>query len=392
MNQRRLSFLFVCIFIFNMSTLATVASLRNPVTPVRPQLATDFSLPLRPTLKMDHASTPVSHFCELVQFATLAASSHNTQCWRFKIDTKSITIVPDLDRACPIVDGDNHHLFVSLGCALENLLVAANFYGYNTKVDASHPAENGIRVQLTKAGVHGSDDVIDTSTTEELFKAISKRQVSRCEYNGEPLSSCELDQLRAAGTGKGVKVLLITDPQEMKTILYDHILPANTEQMTDTAFMKELGTWVRFNQGHAVLHGDGLYGQCTGNPSIPKILGSYIFPFVARPGPENNKIIKQVHSSAGFAIFVSEDGDDDPTSRWVEVGRCYERFALRATRLEVQNAFLNQPVEVESRRPALVKLLGLNSNEHPDLIVRFGKGPEMPMSPRRPVVDVIDLV
>ena len=62
---------------------------------------------------------------ELVRYATLAPSSHNTQCWKFAVEGKGITILPDLSRRCPVVDPDDHHLYVSLGCAAENLVLAA---------------------------------------------------------------------------------------------------------------------------------------------------------------------------------------------------------------------------------------------------------------------------
>ena len=41
---------------------------------------------------------------ELVRNATLAPSSHNSQCWRFHIEEKSILIAPDMSRRCPSVD------------------------------------------------------------------------------------------------------------------------------------------------------------------------------------------------------------------------------------------------------------------------------------------------
>jgi transcriptional regulator with XRE-family HTH domain len=62
---------------------------------------------------------------ELVHCATLAPSSHNTQCWKFAVEDKAITIRPDPARRCPAVDPDDHHLFVTLGCAAENLVQAA---------------------------------------------------------------------------------------------------------------------------------------------------------------------------------------------------------------------------------------------------------------------------
>ena len=77
---------------------------------------------------------------ELVRYATLAPSSHNTQCWKFGIKPHAITILPDLARRCPAVDPDDHHLFVSPRCTAENLVQAlrpsfADFLG----VDGRRP-------------------------------------------------------------------------------------------------------------------------------------------------------------------------------------------------------------------------------------------------------------
>lgn len=51
----------------------------------------------------------------LVRYATLAASSHNTQPWKFRLDSGRIAILSDLTRRCPEVDPDDHHLYASLG-------------------------------------------------------------------------------------------------------------------------------------------------------------------------------------------------------------------------------------------------------------------------------------
>ena len=53
-------------------------------------------------------------YLDLVRYATLAASSHNTQPWLFKIEPRRIVILPDLSRRCPAVDPDDHHLFARL--------------------------------------------------------------------------------------------------------------------------------------------------------------------------------------------------------------------------------------------------------------------------------------
>lgn len=66
---------------------------------------------------------------ELVRYATLAASSHNTQPWIFELAPNRIRVLPDLSRRCPAVDPDDHHLYASLGCAAKNLMLAAQAVG-----------------------------------------------------------------------------------------------------------------------------------------------------------------------------------------------------------------------------------------------------------------------
>ena len=60
---------------------------------------------------------------DLIRFATLAPNSHNTQPWRFHVGHGLIDIAADFSRRTPAVDPDDHHLFVSLGCAAENLAI-----------------------------------------------------------------------------------------------------------------------------------------------------------------------------------------------------------------------------------------------------------------------------
>jgi len=70
-----------------------------------------------PLAKSSGAAASLMH--DLVLQAVLAPSSHSTQCWRFQIAEKSISIAPDLTCRCQAVDPEDHHIFVSLGCATE---------------------------------------------------------------------------------------------------------------------------------------------------------------------------------------------------------------------------------------------------------------------------------
>ena len=310
---------------------------------------------------------------ELVRYATLAPSSHNTQCWKFAVVDKAITILPDLSRRTPVVDPDDHHLFVSLGCAAENLVQATLAHGLAGEVrfDA---ASDAVRVTLAPTQARASP----------LFKAIPERQCTRGDYDRKPLSNEELRLLESAGTSDGVRVLLLTQRSAMEQIL-DHVVQGNAAQMADPAFVNELKAWIRFNGADAVRTRDGLYSVSSGSPSIPEWIGDQAFGLFFTPKSENDKVAHQIRSSAGIAVFVGQAADK---AHWVKVGRCYERFALQATALGIRNAMLNQPVEVPSVRPLFASAIGL-AGQRPDLVVRFGRGTALPASLRRPVQAVL---
>jgi hypothetical protein len=110
-----------------------------------------------------------------------------------------------------------------------------------------------------------------------------------------------------------------------------------------------------------------------------------MFDLVFKAKSENDKYARHVRSSAGIAVFVGPGNDQ---AGWIEVGRAYERFALQATALGVRTAHLNQPVEVAALRPQFANLLGI-AGQRPDLVIRFGRGPTLPPSLRRPVQSVL---
>ena len=66
----------------------------------------------------------------LLKYAVLAPSSHNTQPWKFAIKDERIKVSADLTCALKVADPDERELFISVGCALTNLTIAAKRFGY----------------------------------------------------------------------------------------------------------------------------------------------------------------------------------------------------------------------------------------------------------------------
>jgi hypothetical protein len=293
------------------------------------------------------------------------------------VERHAITIFPDFSRRLPQVDPDDHHLFVSLGCAAENLAQAAAAHGL-LAAPMFDTSRQGVHIPLTRS----SQSPI--ARPSPLFTAIAARQCTRGDYDGLPVTDEELRLLQQAGSSSRVSLRLVTERSAIEQVLA-LIVQANTVQVSDAGFVNELKQWIRFNPTEAARMRDGLFSVSSGNPSIPTWLGELAFGWFFTRDGENDKIIRQVRSSAGIAVFTGAVTDK---AHWVEVGRCYQRFALQATALGIRNAFLNQPVEVPSVRPLLATALGLE-RQRPDLLVRFGRGPGLPRSLRRPIEDVL---
>jgi hypothetical protein len=317
------------------------------------------------------ASSGATRLRGLVHEATLAASSHNTQPWKFELGVRSIAILPDFVRRCPVVDPDDHHLWVSLGCATENLVCGALANGLYPHVE-----RGADRIDVT------FEEALPIRST--LYDALPHRQCSRSIYDGQRLPRGELDLLERAARRPGVHAIFLTSPPEIETVL-EYVARGNAAQIGNTAFLRELGAWVRFNEADAARTGDGLSSLSTGNPSSPPWLGRLLLRVQLTQKSENDKCAGQLRSSAGVVVFLS-DGNDP--RHWIEVGRSYERFALQATALGIRNAFLNQPVEVAPLRAQFAAWLNAG-DRRPDLVVRFGRGPMMPRSRRRPLEQVL---
>jgi hypothetical protein len=217
-----------------------------------------------------------------------------------------------------------------------------------------------------------------------LFAAIPRRQSTRIVYNYKPAPNAALRLLEQAGMGDGVSVIVITDRSRIANII-DYVVEGNTAQMRDKPFLDELKSWMRFNEAHAVATMDGLFARASGNPELPGWLARLLLPLVFTERGENDKYRLHIESSAGVAVFVSEKSDK---GHWVEAGRACQRFALQTTALGLKSAFINQPVEGPRLRQQFASFLGIG-DRRADIVMRFGTGPEMPKSLRRPVDAVV---
>lgn len=313
----------------------------------------------------------------LVEAAIKAPSGHNTQPWKFEQSESGISIHPDFKRALAVVDSDNHALYISLGCALENIIIAANKKGYQCTMKYPADLRSGIDIQLRK------DEAVNLQN-DHLHDLISARQVNRNKYSDKEVPAEELQKLNSSFEFEGISLVLLNGRENFVNII-PLIIEGNNLQFGNKQFVNELTSWVRYSKSEAEKTKDGLWTATMGLPAMGRLIGNFVIKNFVSAKSESKRLQSILKHTQGLAIFIAEEND---VASWVKVGRAFQRFGLTATKLGISHAHLNMPCEEVEIRNKLAKELGLG-NKHPLLLLRYGYAEKMPYSYRRPFSDVV---
>ena len=313
-------------------------------------------------------------FRKIVRYASQAPSGHNTQPWYFQISDDSIAILPNYEAALPVVDHNNRELFISLGCAAENLSIAAIHLGYTPQITTCNTEK--IEIGLIRE---------NKTVGDELFAQIEKRQTNRRLYNGERIPHETLEKIKAVRKEPHIQLYFIERKNELTKTLKEYISEGNTVQMNDKAFKAELLSWMRFNAKQIKERQDGLTYQTFGSPALPQCMARPIVSLFLKPQPQNQSDMKKIDSSSHLIVCTSHN---DTFEQWISLGRTLQRLLLTATEAGVSYAFLNQPCEVSALAAGLQKVLPVN-NEYPTLILRIGYAEPAPYSHRKEIERIL---
>ena len=319
-------------------------------------------------------------FLTLIRAATQAPSGHNSQPWWFETTEHSIIISPNLDKALPAVDSQHRELFISLGCALQNLCTKATELHYQTQVSFSD--EGVITVDLQKS---------DTVIPDPLATVIEKRQTNRSEYEDKNIDPVLLQSLmdrvyKEVPEAKGqVKLYAFAKNTPPFEILTQAVLQGNAVQMGDPAFKSELLSWIRFNKKHSQSTHDGLSYAVLGAPNLPRWVTEPIVKASLKAKTQNKTDLKKIQSSSPMVLLTTEKND---IATWIQTGRTLERFLLLLTQAGIAHAYLNQPCEVPEISATLRENLPI-AHAYPQILLRLGYAQPMAYSKRKDVKEVM---
>jgi hypothetical protein len=286
--------------------------------------------PQRPTSPLD-----------LVRAAVLAASAHNTQPWVFRISPEGIDLIAITSRNIGAVDPLRREMYISLGCALENLVLAARASGHSPTVTVLPRADDPIHAARVTLGT-GQPDI------SSLYRAIPGRHTHRGRYERRAVPPDVMTAIERLADVPEVKVIWWTGSGAMKafgdlTVRATEALAADAEQAADDY------RWFRGRWREIQRHRDGITMDATGLPFAIRTLAKVLpdSPGQYRAGFVRSTRDTHVATAAAFGALVVRNPLDNVQR--IQAGRVWQRIHLWATTQDVAMQPLNQAVERAER-------------------------------------------
>jgi len=327
----------------------------------------------------------------LLRAAILAANPHNSQPWLFRVTSERIDLFADTRRNLGAIDPYLREMYTGVGCALENLTLAARAAGYAPAVTLlPDPAStaHAARIELSP----GPKDV------SVLYRAIPERHTNRGPYDGARAISADVAAALTAVAGDDARIILFTNRGERERA-GAVIVRATEAVIADRAQGDATSRWERFHWRQVQRHRDGITIDATVRPAAMRAAAKMLPPLSREQNDRFWLTATQAQLASAAAIGIVTVADPDAARDRLRGGRAWQRLHLWATAHGLAAQPHNQPTERADRERmlniaptfgrALAELIG-DDRRRALMTFRLGYPTESALpSPRRPVTDVL---
>lgn len=318
----------------------------------------------------------------IVLAATLAASAHNTQPWRFHIAPDRIALHLDPTRNVRALDPVFRETRISLGCALENMAIVARALGVAHRIEiAPGPVARTCPEPVAVLHLNGH-----MTPEPGLSAVIPRRHTNRGPY--DTAQTVDLAPFTRAADDPAFAALnltILTDPRQ-RTAFAAAIVAATEAIVADGPMIADSDAWFRDDDQAVARHRDGLTLACAGlspfTEFLARLLPSLPPERVHRAWIDRTRDVQ----AAGPPLFGMIRADDPgDAAQALAAGRLWQRLHLTAVAQGLAAQPLNPLTEIADRRRALGQP-PLPSPGEGSLVFAFRLGVPLrpvPPSPRR---------
>ncbi len=295
----------------------------------------------------------------LVASGLLAASNHNMQPWKIKLDAgdpMAFYLYADSARMTKEVDPDARQMMISQGTFLEYIAVAGQKTGWKVDITlfplgeydeadlaASMDAKPVAKVLLSKAVATNAE-----ATNSALYDAIFLPDTNRSAYEATPLTPAQADTFAALPCPGGVAIKLYQTEQDIKQI-GDYAMQSATIEAGVERVMDEAGAIFRANeyQKNQFRYGYSVEGQGTSG-FMKHILQGLVtlFPGMNSGSAATKTFISSTQTSVdntpAYAMIVTSGNS---RTQQVESGMLYSKLVLTGHTLGLAMQPLSQVLE-----------------------------------------------
>jgi hypothetical protein len=292
----------------------------------------------------------------LVHSAVLAANAHDTQPWKFHIDTGHIDVYPDSARNLGAMDPYRREMHLSLGCAIENAVLIGQSLGYAAAVNV----RSGSLLQDSAAAAPARAASIGLAEAparaSPLVAAIPHRHTNRTAYREDRTPSNEQLALLRATAGEGaVRLIWITDPVARRDFAAATVA-ATQSIVSDSVMIADSDRWFRATDAEIEMHRDGPTLYCAGLSPLMLSLAR-LLPSISPESSHRHWIDQTRDTQLGSKPIIGLIAVRDLYDRQqaLDAGRMWQRLHLQGTLLGLSMQPLNQLPECADRELQLGK-------------------------------------
>jgi nitroreductase len=292
------------------------------------------------------AGTPLA----LVAAGVLAANPHDTQPWLFAVSADAIEIFADRTRGLGAMDAYVREMHLGLGCAIENMAVAAGPNGYAAEATATPGSLSALDELDTP--VHAATLSLtrrERTAPDALYRVIPFRHTNRYAYDrGRAPPQGWRDFPARADFGDDVRVFLIDDGEPRR--LFDAaVVEATQAIVADRIMIADSDRWFRASSAEIDAHRDGPTLEAAGL-SFLTLTFARLFPVSAETSHKawlDQTRDVQLASAPLVGLIAVRDRYDRLSA--IAAGRAWQRLHLSATAQGLAMQPLNQPIEMIDR-------------------------------------------